>query len=161
MDDKLLSALVAACASILVSGVGYFLQRAKLRDEFRNDIAQARTGFMAEAAAHELLTQYQQPFRTFIMIRHHIGGFSDDELRRILVRAGALRFMSDSGIELWALYDRVRDYKASWDTKPHNYLSVWKLPVDPSSPPEEELFPNRLSKTFTHLRAEPGTAQKS
>jgi hypothetical protein len=53
--------------------------------------------------------------------------------------------LSNSGVELWALYDRVQHYKASSDREPHNYLSIWKLPVDPSAPPAEELFPYRLT----------------
>jgi hypothetical protein len=146
-DEKVIAALVGALTSILISVIGYWVQRAKLRQDFNNDIAQVRTGFMAESAARELLTQLDAPFRSFVMIRHHIGGFTDDELRRILVRAGALRFMSKSGIELWALYDRVRNYKASWDKVPRNYLSIWQLPVDPANTPaEQELFPQRLAK---------------
>jgi hypothetical protein len=144
-DDKIVAALVAAVASVAVCVIGYWVQRAKFRQEFRDDVAQIRTGFMAEAAARQLLQQFERPFRTFVMIRHHIGGFTDDELRRILVRAGAIRFMSQSGMELWALYDRIRHYKASWDDQPRNYLSVWKLPADPSAPSAEELFPCRLT----------------
>jgi hypothetical protein len=140
-----MGAFVGGLASVVVSVIACWVQRAKLRQDFELDVAQARTGFMAESVARELLTQYHQPFRTFIMIRHHIGGFGDDELRRILVRAGALRFMSKNGIELWALYDRVKNYRASWDDRPENYLSIWRLPVDPASPNEKELFPYRLA----------------
>ncbi|TGN89858.1 hypothetical protein EOW77_0006030 [Bradyrhizobium yuanmingense] len=141
-----MSALIAGGSSIVVSFIAFWVQRAKLRHEFEIDVAQAKTGFMAETLVRELLTQYDAPFRTFVMIRHHIGGFTDDELRRILVRAGALRFMSKTGIELWALHDRVRNYKASWDTKAEGYLSVWRLPVDPTTPDEAELFPARLER---------------
>jgi hypothetical protein len=157
MDEKLVAALVGALASVAASVIAYWVQSAKLRHEFKQDVAQIRTSFMAETAARELLTQYDKPFRTFVMIRHHIGGFSDDELRRILVRAGALRFMSESGIELWALYDRVRNYKASWDSKPHNYLSVWKLPAEPASPPAEELFPHRLANAAPVTSSQEGS----
>jgi hypothetical protein len=149
MDVKIIAALIGGLVSIATSVIGYWVQRAKLRSDFKQDVAQVRTSFMAEAAARELLIQYDKPFRSFIVIRHHIGGFSDDELRRILVRAGALRFMSRSGVELWALYDRVRHYKASWDSSPRNYLSVWKLPADPNLPPTEELFQNRVPDAAT------------
>ncbi len=142
MDEKLVAALVGATASTLVSLAGYWVQRAKLRSDFDNDVAQARTGFMAETVVRELLTQPNiGPWRTFVMIRHHVGGFSDDELRKVLVRAGAIRFRSLNGVELWALYDRVKQYQASWDSQPTNYLSRWKLPVDPATPAESELFP--------------------
>jgi hypothetical protein len=146
MDEKLTGALIGGVASIVVSIIAYWVQRAKLKQDFENDVAQTRTGFMAETAARELLTQYEKPFRTFVMIRHHIGGFMDDELRRILVRAGALRFMSVSGIELWALHERVKSYQASWDREAQNYLSIWRLPIDPATPDENELFRARLSR---------------
>ena len=43
------------------------------------------------------------------MIRHHIGGFEANELRQLLVRAGAVRFMAADGTELWALRAHVSD----------------------------------------------------
>lgn len=144
MEDKILPALIGAAVAVLTSAIAYFVQKAKLTNDFQQDVAQVRTGFMAESLVRALLEQYEQPFRTFVMIQHHVGGFSEDELRRILVRAGALRFMSKSGIELWALYERVKCYKASWDNEECNYLSWWKLPVDPKTPAAEELFPARL-----------------
>jgi hypothetical protein len=140
--DQVTAALVGAAASVVVSIIGYWVQRAKFRDDFRHDIGQARTGFMAETVVQELLTQPNiGPWRTFVMIRHHVGGFADDDLRKILVRAGAIRFRSPSGKELWALYDHVRNYQATWDKEPTNYLSHWRVPAEPDTPPESELFP--------------------
>jgi hypothetical protein len=63
--------------------------------------------------------------------------------------------MSKTGFDLWALYDRVRHYKASWDVRPRNYLSVWKLPVDPNLPPGQELFQYRVSDAGTSEALEP------
>jgi hypothetical protein len=37
------------------------------------------------------------------------GGFSDDDLRQLLVRAGALRFEGSNGDELWGLRERNQD----------------------------------------------------
>jgi hypothetical protein len=76
------------------------------------------------------------------------------------VRAGALRFMSNNGIELWALYNLIQHYHASWDTEPRNYLSMWKLPVDPRSPHADELFPNRLPNE-SHVAPGAGLVQNS
>ena len=38
------------------------------------------------------------------MIKKRLGGFGDDELRKLLVRAGAVRaFRNKDGAELWGL----------------------------------------------------------
>jgi len=61
------------------------------------------------------------------VIQHHIGGFESNELRKLLVRAGAVRFMAADGTELWALRERVlEDFKNSrWkrDQAPLNKVS--------------------------------------
>lgn len=39
--------------------------------------------------------------RTFIEVKKRIGGFDDDHLRRLLLKAGAMRFYSSDKRELW------------------------------------------------------------
>jgi hypothetical protein len=70
------------------------------------------------------------------MIRHHIGGFEANELRKLLVRAGAVRFMAADGTELWALASRVEaDFK----------YSRWKHDEAPRNKvPDGELFPAKF-----------------
>ena len=92
---------------------------------------------MAEVTVREILAQLDHPFRTFAIIRHHIGGFEDDELRRILVRAGAVRFVSKNDIEVWALRESVRN----WEGK--DVLKVWEL-GEMKTPPLDKLLPQRL-----------------
>jgi hypothetical protein len=58
--------------------------------------------------ARELMMDSQWRWRSFEVIKHHLGGFDDNELRKILVRAGAIRTKSDDGKEVWGLLDRVR-----------------------------------------------------
>jgi hypothetical protein len=65
--------------------------------------------FQAEAAAKRLLLQKKYRFRTFKTLSHHLGGFEDDELRKILVQSGAVRFRDAAGVEVWGLLDRVKD----------------------------------------------------
>lgn len=67
-----------------------------------------KTIFAAERVAHELMMDATWNWRTFKIIKHHLGGFDDDELRKILVRAGAIRVLSSSGEEVWGLIDRNR-----------------------------------------------------
>ena len=39
-------------------------------------------------------------------ISFHVAGFDDNELRRILVRSGAVRFEDVMGVEVWGLLER-------------------------------------------------------
>ncbi|MGD2147247.1 MAG: hypothetical protein PVH41_11180, partial [Anaerolineae bacterium] len=44
--------------------------------------------------------------RSFGAIRRRLPGFGDDELRKILVRAGEVCFEGEDAQELWRLIDR-------------------------------------------------------
>lgn len=69
-----------------------------------------KTVFAAERVAHELMMDSTWKWRSFKIIKHHLGGFDDNELRKILVQAGAIQVTSKSGEELWGLLDRNRMY---------------------------------------------------
>ena len=69
-----------------------------------------KTFFQAESVARKLMMDSTWRWRTFDIIKHHLGGFKDDELRQILVRAGAIRTSAKDGTEVWGLLDRVDDY---------------------------------------------------
>ena len=75
-------------------------QEARLRTELR-------TEFMAEEAIRGLLSHERWTLRSFDEIERRLRGFDDDELRRLLVRAGAVAFERKSGgDELWGLRER-------------------------------------------------------
>jgi hypothetical protein len=66
-----------------------------------------RTEFMAEQAISRLLTCPGWELRTFDAIEERIAGFPPDELRRLLVRSGAVRFRRRSdNVEMWGLLSR-------------------------------------------------------
>ena len=83
----------------------------------------------AERVTRSLLSDSTWRLRSFKVIRHHLGGFEDDELRKILVRCGAIRFMSKSGIELWGLLNRNTDR-----------VGITKIDADPENQNDAELF---------------------
>jgi hypothetical protein len=56
--------------------------------------------------------------RTFEEIEKRIGGFEANELRQILVRAGAVRFRSRDGTELWGLLERNGETLAESEEPP-------------------------------------------
>lgn len=87
----------------MIAAVGSFrLQERRLREELR-------TQFMAEGAIRELLLRDQWKLRSFDVIKKRIRGFGDDELRQLLIRAGAVCFEARSGVEMWGLRTRNGD----------------------------------------------------
>jgi hypothetical protein len=79
--------------------VTFRIQERRLKQELK-------TEFMAERVATELLSDARWPKRSFEEIKKRLGGFEDTELRKILVRAGAVRFEQKDGGELWGLLSR-------------------------------------------------------
>jgi hypothetical protein len=86
-------------AVIVAASTGYItfrVQEERLKKELK-------TEFMAEKVAKDLLSNEKWKQRSFDTIKKRLGGFEDDELRKILVRAGAVRFEGSNGEELWGL----------------------------------------------------------
>lgn len=124
--------LVAAAVAFGTSVATYYVQRQKLRHELR-------TEFMAESAIVRLLEHPQWKRRSFSHIKARLGGFGDDELRRLLVRAGAVSFHSND-IEWWGLLKRngdIIDVKEYDDAKALPPLAGEFI----ESPPEAGLDP--------------------
>ena len=112
--------------SIISGAIGgysaYRVQERKLQKEYQLQDS-------AERVARTLLSDKTWRLRSYKVIRHHLGGFEENELRKILVRCGAIRFMSKGGQELWGLVDRNVDR-----------LGVTKVDADPANQNDKELF---------------------
>lgn len=65
---------------------------------------------MAETTARQLLSHRGSTDRSFDALKTALGGFGDDELRKILVRAGAMRVFRDDGSEWWRLLSRMDEF---------------------------------------------------
>ena len=96
MAGAVLSGVIALVVATLTSAAGFLLQRERLRQELR-------TEFMAEQALVALLTHPDWTLRSFAAIRRKVGGFEENDLRQLLIRAGALRFERRDGEEMWGL----------------------------------------------------------
>ena len=114
---------ISIVSGSLAGYVGYRVQEKKLQKEFLLQDSAQRVAF-------ELMSHEKWSLRSFKVIRHHLGGFDDNELRKILVRTGAIRFMSKNGEELWGLVERNR-----------NRLGVTQINEDPVNVSDEKLFP--------------------
>jgi hypothetical protein len=68
--------------------------------------AELRTEFMAEEAINMLLRHPRWTQRSFGAITRRIRGFSDEELRVLLVRSGAVAFGGERDKEWWGLREK-------------------------------------------------------
>jgi hypothetical protein len=102
--------LFAALSTLVGTLLGGVVTLAASRQQFRHQIQalreQHKTEFMAEATARHFLSHKGYTDRTFQVLKEHLGGFEDDELRKILVRAGAVRVYRDEE-EWWYLLSRT------------------------------------------------------
>lgn len=106
MLTTVLTSIITAFGTALVTALtSFFMQERRIRFEF----AQMQTEFMAEQVAKQLLEHEKWQRRSFQTIKYRLGGFDDDELRKILVRAGAIRFENKEGKEYWGLINRNQE----------------------------------------------------
>lgn len=99
--ETIVASMITAALTALAT---FLIQERRLRRDFELDRDRLRTEFMAEQVARKLLESEKWKKRSFKEIKKRLGGFEDDELRKILVRAGAVRFEGDD--ELWGLLSR-------------------------------------------------------
>ncbi|MCG8696761.1 MAG: hypothetical protein MI922_01810 [Bacteroidales bacterium] len=110
MDSSIISALSALTGALIGGLISFLLQKQKLAHELRMLQQEHKTEFMAESTAKHFLNHKKYTDRSFDTLKNHLGGFDDDELRKILVRAGAIRVFRDDGSEWWRLLSRMDEY---------------------------------------------------
>ena len=109
----MIGGLAGLATAIVTAVIGFYVQRWKLQQDFDRDREGIRTEFMAEQVVRQLLEHEKHTRRKFKAIKRRLGGYDkkEDDLRRLLIRAGAVRFKgkTDTGkedIEYWGLLSR-------------------------------------------------------
>lgn len=102
MSGELMSAAIAAIVSLFVAVSSAWAAINRFKREYLLE-------FQAERLLRRLLSHPQWRLRTFKTIKYHVAGFDDDELRRTLIRCGAVRFQDNQGVEIWGLVERNSD----------------------------------------------------
>jgi hypothetical protein len=97
----LVAAVVALLTALITALVTVGVAERRLRRDYRLE-------FATESVARELMSDPKWEQRSFEAIQSGLGGFAEDDLRRILVKAGAIRF-TVSGREHWGLLARNRE----------------------------------------------------
>ena len=108
MDPTLASLL----GTLVGGGITYLLNKQLHAHQLAALTQQYKTDFMAEKTARHFLSHKSYTDRSFETLSKNLGGFTDDELRKILVRAGAIRTFRDDGTEWWRLLSRMDEYIA-------------------------------------------------
>lgn len=109
MEANLVSVLISAAVALAISLITFRREERRMKSDFDLDRDKLRTGFMAEQVAKQLL-EVREAKRSFNAIKKRLGGFEDNELRQILVRAGAVCFEKHGdNAELWGLLSRNRE----------------------------------------------------
>jgi hypothetical protein len=132
-DSKIVAAAIAAAVAVLTAALTSVLTFVAAERHLRREYG---LQFAAERLVIKFLEHQEWPFRSFEIIQAYFGGFDKTELRRILVQAGAMRFESKSGLEMWALMTRV----------PKEYLDKGKTILDQD--------PVRISSVFLREKAD-------
>lgn len=110
MEEYLIVAMILAVFMIVAAGVGYFAIREIYARRYAEDQDEIRTKNVVEEILYEMLQNESVTRRRFDIIQKRIGGMPDDEIRKILLRLGAVRFIGGrTGEEYWGLVERNRD----------------------------------------------------
>lgn len=110
MDANLFGSLSSLSGVILGGVITYISNRQIHRHQLAALREQYKTDFAAEATVLHFLRHENQIERSFDALKKSLGGFADDELRKILVRAGAVRKFREDGTEWWKLLERMGEY---------------------------------------------------
>lgn len=81
-----------------------------------------------EAIDKKLLQSPKWRLSTFKTLKYHILGSEEDELRQVLIRAGAVRSADAQGAETWGLLERVEDLLKGEYGNNANYDMCWLEP---------------------------------
>ncbi|MGH8846010.1 MAG: hypothetical protein ACREXQ_02025 [Polaromonas sp.] len=110
MDPTISGALASLFGAIVGGSSTYLLNRQLHKHQLALAHEQHKTEFMAEETARHFLSHKGYTDRSFEVLQAHLGGFPEDDLRKILVRAGAIRVFRDDGSEWWRLLSRMGEY---------------------------------------------------
>jgi hypothetical protein len=109
MDTALLAAIFGFIGTAVGGVISWMLQSQRNKYELKILKESNKTEYAAEATAKHYLESEHYTDRSFETLKNKIGGFNDDELRKILVRVGAVRLFREDKSEWWRLLSRNQE----------------------------------------------------
>jgi len=113
VDQSLISALSALGGALVGGAISLLLQREQFRQEGEMHRQENKTVYAAEDTVRRMLSHTKYECRRFSALRKALLGFDDNELRRLLIRAGACSVDRGDGEEWWVLSEREPEYFSS------------------------------------------------
>jgi len=107
---EITTALFTLAGTLVGGGITYLLQHQRFKQELKILREEHKTEFVAETTVKHFLNHKSYTDRSFDTLKKHLGGFEDNELRKILVRAGAIRTYRENGTEWWRLLSRMDEF---------------------------------------------------
>jgi hypothetical protein len=100
-------ALIGVMIGTIGSGViNFLLQCGQHKQEIKMYKLQNQSSENAKSIIESMLNHRSFIDRSFESLKRPIGGFSDDEIRRLLLEVNAKRVFRDDGSEWWYLLER-------------------------------------------------------
>ena len=106
MSNEIITGLFLVVGVLLGSLLSQWIQRDRIAADLRIALEAVKTEHMAETTAQHYLNHKGYRDRSFEHLSKRLGGFEGNELRKILVRAGAVRYIRADGTEWWRLLSR-------------------------------------------------------
>ncbi len=106
MEPLFITPIFTLIGTLIGGLVTFAVNRQQFKHQLETLHEAHKTEFMAEQTARYFLSHKGYTDRSFDVLIKHLGGFEEDELRKILVRAGAVREYHNDGTEWWYLLSR-------------------------------------------------------
>ena len=107
MSAELTTGLFTLFGILIGGGFSMFLQKNGNANDLAVALEAVKTEHMAEKTALFYLNHKGYTDRSFELLSKRLGGFDGNELRTILVRAGAVRYFRKDKSEWWRLISRI------------------------------------------------------
>ena len=120
MGPEVISGIFLLLAAFVGGWITWWLQKDRVSADLKIALEAIKTEHMAESTARHYLNHKGYTDRSFEMLKKRLGGFEDNELRKILVRAGAVRYIRDDGSEWWRLLSRMDEVAEKRKRKDNN-----------------------------------------
>ena len=91
MIENIITSGIVSIIVCFISGIlTYYIQKDRYKKELEIKLENSKTEFMAEKIAKAYLKHPTWKARSFSLLKARLKGFTDEELQKILVRAGAV-----------------------------------------------------------------------
>ncbi len=109
MEPSLITPIFTLLGTLIGGLVTFSVNRQQFKHQLNALCEEHKTEFMAESTARYFLSHRSYTDRSFDVLVKHLGSFDEDELRKILVRAGAVREYHSDVTEWWYLLSREQE----------------------------------------------------